>query len=368
MNIIPFLDLKRENDRYAAEIKEAVNKVLDSGWYILGKEKVAFEDTFAQYCGTDHCIGVGNGLDALRLILEGYKKLHKLKVGDEAILPTNSFVATALAVSESGLIPVFADCSSDTYNIDPISVESKMTSRVKAIIVVHLYGQVAPIEELRRISEKYNILLIEDAAQAHGAKHKGYRAGSLGDAAAFSFYPVKNMGGLGDGGAITTNDGQLSNLIYSLSNYGEKEKYQHQYKGFNSRLDEIQAAVLSVKLKHLEDDNAKRRQIANIYYQYIKNENVTLPKMVDMGEHVFHQYVVRCKDRNRLKTYLSDRGIQTQIHYPVPIHKQTAYEEYGGVVLPVSEQVQQEILSLPMYPSMTSDELTRIVKVINSWK
>lgn len=368
MTTIPFLDLKREDEQYVAELKQAALRVIDAGWYILGAEKERFEQEFATYCGANHCVGVGNGLDAIRLILLAYKELGLLKDGDEVIVPANVFIATALAVSQSGLVPLLADCDASTYNIDPRSVEERITNRTKAIIAVHLYGQVAPIDELMQIAEKYNLKLIEDAAQAHGAVYKGKKAGNLAHAAAFSFYPVKNLGAFGDAGAVTTNDSSLAEVIACLSNYGSGEKYIHQYKGLNSRLDEMQAAVLSVKLKYLDKNNERRKEIASYYSTNIKNDIFILPTVSDKESHVFHLYVIRCQQRAKVITSLSQNGIQTQIHYPVSIHKQPAYAELASQSLPIAERLQDEVFSIPLHPSLTDDELSRIVACLNSLK
>lgn len=367
MNQIPFLDLKREHEPYAAELKEAVSRVLDSGWYISGEEKSKFENRFAAYCGTKFCIGVGNGLDAIRLILQSYITLGYMSEGDEVIVPANSFIATALAVSQCGLIPVFADCLIDTYNIDPLSVEKAITNKTKAIVAVHLYGQIASIDRLQVLADRYGLKLIEDAAQAHGAVNNGKRAGNLAHAAAFSFYPVKNLGALGDAGAVTTNDAELAAVVSCLSNYGTDTKYIHRYKGLNSRLDEIQAAVLSVKLKYLDEENALRKRIAAYYSAHIVNPNIVLPVVTDYESHVFHLYVIHTQSRDKLQSYLSDNGIHTQIHYPLAIHKQPAYREFVNVDLPISLQLQDEVLSLPLYPSMKDDELQQVVDVLNCW-
>jgi dTDP-4-amino-4,6-dideoxygalactose transaminase len=325
MSEIPFLDLKRENERYASEMKEAVSRVVDSGWYIWGKEKEQFEKSFASYCGVGHCLGVGNGLDALRLILMGYMEQGAIREGDEVIIPANTFIATALAVSQCGLKPVFADCEIHSYNIDPVSVIKKITPCTKAIIAVHLYGQVAPMEELEIIARQYNLKLIEDAAQAHGAIYKGKKTGNLSDAAACSFYPVKNIGALGDAGAITTNDKSLAGIVSTISNYGSEEKHIHKYKGLNSRLDEMQAAVLSVRLKYLDADNKRRQEIARHYSSDIINQEIILPVCDDPEAHACHLYVIRCRRRKDLQKYLQDNGILTQVYYPCSIHKQQAY-------------------------------------------
>lgn len=365
---IPFLSLKRENDCYSAELQQNILRILNSGWYILGEEKKRFEKEFATYCGVHNCIGVGNGLDAIRLILQGYKEQNLMRDGDEVILPSNSFVATALAVSQVGLVPVLADCNIDTYNIDPQSVENKITNKTKAIIAVHLYGQVAPIDELKHISQKYNLKLIEDAAQAHGALYGRQVVGSLSDAAAFSFYPVKNLGALGDAGAVTTDDNALTEIVRSLSNYGSEEKYLHKLKGINSRLDELQATVLLTKLKYLDKDNERRLQIANYYSTHIDNDRIILPIYSLDKSHVFHLYVIRVNDRDSLRRYLLDNGIHTQIHYPIPIHRQPAYSELNEMYLPVTDQLAGEVLSLPLYPSLTDAELRYIVSIINRWE
>ncbi|WP_108823179.1 DegT/DnrJ/EryC1/StrS aminotransferase family protein [Dysgonomonas sp. Marseille-P4361] len=366
--MIPFLNLKRENDRYADEIKEAVNRVIDSGWYILGEEKERFEKEFAAYCGAKYCIGVGNGLDAIRLILMSYMEQGAMQEGDEVVLPVNTFIATALAVSQCGLTPIFADCDLDSFNIDPASVREKISDKTKAIIAVHLYGQVAPIEELKEIAEEYGLKLIEDAAQAHGAVYNGRRTGNLADAAAFSFYPVKNLGGLGDAGAVVTNDESLHSIVKALSNYGSNEKYIHTYKGLNSRLDEMQAAILSVKLKYLEEDNKRRKAIAAYYSANIYHEDILLSSISLPDSHVFHLYVIRTKNRAGLESYLKNNGVQTQIHYPSAIHKQKAYLECADQLYPIAEKLQDEVLSIPLYPSLTDSEVSEICNLINNWK
>lgn len=364
MESILFLNLERENKRYASEFKEAASRVIDSGWYILGEEKEKFEKDFAAYCGTNHCIGVGNGLDAIRLILMGYMVQGIMEEGDEIIVPANSFIATALAVSQCGLKPIFVDCSIHTYNIDPAVILKKVSSKTKAIIAVHLYGQVAAMEELRIIARQYNLKLIEDAAQAHGAIYEGWKVGGLADAAAFSFYPVKNLGALGDAGAVTTNDDSLAEIVRALSNYGSDDKYIHKYKGLNSRLDEMQAAILSVRLKYLDEDNKRRIEIARYYSENIKNSQIILPEVDHVGSHVFHLYVIRSLRRDRLQQYLLENGIHTQIHYPLSIHKQEAYSKLRSVVVPVAECLQEEVLSLPLYPSLKSEEMHKIVEVL----
>ena len=366
--MILFLNLKRETERYASEIKEAVSQVIDSGWYIRGRANESFEKSFSSYCNTQFCIGVGNGLDALRLILMGYMELGKIRIGDEVILPANSFIATALAVTQCGLVPVLADCDIHSYNIDPVSVREKITEKTKAVIAVHLYGQIAAMDELRLLAKEYNLLLIEDAAQAHGAVYKERKAGNIGDAAAFSFYPVKNLGSLGDAGAITTSNRELARVASSLSNYGSDEKYVHKYKGLNTRLDELQAAILSVRLKYLDEDNSRRREIAKFYLANVRNDSLILPEVKNWESHVFHLFVIRSKERAKLQQYFAYNNIQTQIHYPHAIHKQQAYSELKYLSLPVSEILQNEVLSIPLYPSLTDEELHKIADTLNNYK
>ncbi len=368
MKQIPFFDLKAETHKYADELKDVACRVIDSGWFILGEEKKMFERMFASYCGVKHCVGTGNGLDSIRLILEAYKHLGQLNDGDEIILPTNTFIATALAVSATNLKPIFTDIDASTFNVDPQSVERLISNKTKAIIAVHLYGQIAPMTDLRNICEEHGLLLIEDAAQAHGAKLDGKKAGSLADAAAFSFYPVKNLGALGDAGAVTTNDEQLYRMIAKLSNYGQEEKYRHTDKGFNSRLDEMQAALLSVRLQYLDEDNRLRRSIAQQYISGIDNKEIITPLVENYDTHVFHQFVIRTKDRESLQNHLSKNGISTQIHYPISIHRQAAYREYRNISLPVAEHVQNEILSLPIYPTLPQSDIAKIVDTVNLWK
>lgn len=364
---IPYFDLKREQERYKNDIKSCLTRVVDSGWYIMGNEKANFEKRFASYCGVLHCVGVGSGLDALRLILQGYMNLGVISEGDEVILPSNTFIATALAVSECGLVPVLADCDENTYSLSASTVESKITGRTKAILVVHLYGQVTRIEELKELAEKHSLKLIEDAAQAHGAIYNGKRAGALGDAAAFSFYPIKNLGALGDGGAVTTNDSDLAEIVQMLGNYGSKEKYEHEYKGLNSRLDEIQAAILSYKLERLDAENEKRRGIALRYEAEINNPKIIKPLVNNIQSHVFHIYAIRTIERDKLKMHLLEKGISTQIHYPNVIHKQAAYRELESDRLPISEKLQDEVLSIPIYPSLKAEEVDYIINALNAW-
>lgn len=366
--MIPFLDLKAVNSKYQNEIEEAIIRVARSGWYILGKEVKSFEENFARYCEVNHCIGTGNGLEALKLILYAYKEIGFMQDGDEIILPANTYIATILAVTESGLTPVLTEPDIKTYNIDPSQVENKITKRTKAIMPVHLFGKAAPMDELQDIARKYNLKLIDDAAQAHGAVCNKKKTGNLCDATAFSFYPTKNLGALGDGGAVTTNDKQLADIIRAISNYGMTSKYINDYKGINSRLDEIQAAILSVKLKYLDEDNLYRQKLASYYLSHIKNEQIILPDVKNIDENVFHLFVIRAKERDRLQKHLREKGVEAQVHYPVPPHKQKAYKEWNSLSFPVSEKIHNEVLSLPLNTALGIDTVREICDVINNWK
>ncbi|HEY0047542.1 MAG TPA: DegT/DnrJ/EryC1/StrS family aminotransferase [Flavobacterium sp.] len=365
--MIKFLDLQRINIRFEAEFQQKLSEVLAKGWFILGDEVRAFEDNFASFCGSRHCVGVGNGLDALILILNGYIELGKLKAGDEVLVPANTYIATILAILKAGLKPVLVEPCADSYNIKPLDVKNAITKNTKAIIVVHLYGQLAQMDHLSTIATENNILLIEDAAQAHGAADShGVKAGNLGDAAAFSFYPGKNLGALGDGGAVTTNDKSLSDVIISMRNYGSKVKYYSERIGINSRLDELQAAFLNVKLPYLNADNEKRREIAKYYLSGIKNRAVTLPNVGSMSAHVFHQFVISTPSRDTLQKRLTDNGIQTMIHYPVPPHKQAALRQLNGLCLPITENIHHSVLSLPISPVMTITDAAQVCGVLNN--
>ena len=357
MKIIPFLDLKQPYLELKEELDCAYQRVMDSGWYIHGEELKAFEAEFADYCNVKYCIGVGNGLDALHLIL----RAMDIGAGDEVIVPSNTFIATWLAVSYAGATPVPVEPVESTYNIDPNRIEAAITERTKAIMPVHLYGQPADMNPILEIAAKYHLKVIEDAAQAHGARYKGTRVGSLGDAAGFSFYPGKNLGAFGDGGAVTTNDSTLAERVRRLSNYGSHVKYAHDVKGFNSRLDELQAALLRVKLRHLDEWNGRRRKIADQYLQKLSAQDfLTLPHVPPWAEHVWHLFVIRTSKRDQLQKYLVDQGIQTLIHYPVPPHRQGAYQELSHLSLPVSEMIHREVLSLPMGPHLTMEMVEEI--------
>lgn len=364
---ISFLDIKRCNQLYQEEINKALLRVAQSGWYILGEECRKFEQEFSEYCNSTHCIGVGNGLDAIRLIFMAYKELGLINDGDEVIVPANTYIASILAISDSGLTPVLVEPNLNTYNLDPSKIESKITPRTKAILTVHLYGLVSGIRALREIANRHNLLLIDDAAQAHGSCYEGAKVGSLCNATAFSFYPTKNLGGLGDGGAVTTNNRQLADVVRSIANYGTKEKYVLKYKGVNSRLDEMQAAVLSVKLKYMDRSITERRRMALFYKENIKNAQITLPSFDKSEEHSFHLFVIRTPKRDELKNYLDKNGIQTQIHYPIPPHKQEAYKEWNSLSLPITEEIHNTVLSLPLFIGLRQEEMEYIVNVINNW-
>lgn len=357
--MIPFLNLKAPHDELRQEMREALERVLNSGWYIHGAEVKQFESEFSSYCQSKYCVGVGNGLEALHLILRAYD----IGEGDEVIVPANTYIATWLAVSYSGAKPIPVEPDWKTYNINPKAIESSVTKRTKAIIAVHLYGQPADMDELNEIAKKYNLKVIEDGAQAHGAKYKDRRVGSLGDAAGFSFYPGKNLGAIGDGGAVTTNDASLADRIRVLSNYGSKIKYHNEIKGFNSRLDELQAAFLRAKLPMLDEWNRRRQVIATMYLSQLKNEDLILPYVPDWAEPVWHLFVVRSEQRDTLQRQLSEEGIGTMIHYPIPPHLQPAYSElgYGQGAFPISETIHREVLSLPIGPHLGIEHASKVI-------
>lgn len=366
--MIKFLDIQKINERFADEIKQATNRVIDSGWYLLGNEVKLFEKEYAQYIGTEHCVGVANGLDALRLILKAYIKLGVFYEEDEIIVPANTYIASILAITDNNLKPLLVEPDIKTLNIDPYKIEEKITERTKGIMIVHLYGQNAMHPEIQRLVDKYGLILIEDNAQAVGAKYENKTTGSIGHASGHSFYPGKNLGCLGDGGAVTTNNGDLAEIIRMLANYGSKQKYYNEHQGLNSRLDEIQAAILRVKLPKLNQDNNKRREIAKYYINNIRNQNIVLPKVEDLNSHVFHIFPVLCKERNELQKYLTDNNIQTLIHYPIPPHKQKAYINWNNFHYPITEQIHNEILSLPISPVLKLEEAKYVVNIINLFK
>lgn len=365
--MIPYLDLKKINAPYEQQILEKTKELLDSGWYILGKEVEAFEKEFAEFCGTSFCIGVGNGLEALELIFKGYIQLGRLKKGDEILVPANTYIASILAIINAGLSPKLVDTNIYNYNITLDVIKNNITPNTKGILMVHLYGQITDAKEIKKYAQENQILLIEDAAQAHGAEENGIKAGNIGNAAGFSFYPGKNLGCLGDGGAVTTSDKDLATCIKALRNYGSKKKYHHLYKGENSRLDEWQASILRLKLKNLNSDNQKRREIATKYLSEIRNEKITLPEWNNENNHIFHIFAVRVKNRVDFQEYLHKNGIQTLIHYPIAPHLQEAMEEFSTLYLPISEQIHREIISIPCNQVLSDDEVNHIIKIINEY-
>lgn len=385
--MIKFLDLKAINDSFEPQLSKAVQNVLDSGWYLLGNETKLFEKEYADYISSSHCIGVANGLDALRLILKAYIELGDMKEGDEIIVPGNTFIASVLAISDNKLKPVLVEPDINTYNIDPFKIEARITEKTKGILLVHLYGQNAMHIEIQQLAVKYNLKLIEDNAQAIGAYYKSEsakttllsfkRTGSIGHAAGHSFYPGKNLGCLGDGGAVTTNDDELATVIRALANYGSNKKYVCDYKGLNSRLDEIQAAILRVKLPRLDADNLQRNKIARLYCENITNDLIVLPVNPDFfaydaysvkPSHVWHLFVIRSGNRDLLQQFLTSKNIQTLIHYPIPPHKQQAYHELNGTSMPITESIHNDVLSLPMSPLMTENEIFEVINSVNSFK
>ncbi|MEZ4875072.1 MAG: DegT/DnrJ/EryC1/StrS family aminotransferase [Flavobacteriaceae bacterium] len=366
--MIPFLDLHQINVRFEKEFHKVFEKFLDSGYYILGNQVSIFEERFASYCGVKYCIGVGNGLDALRLILEGYKIIGKLHEGDEVLVASNTFIATILAIKQAGLKPVLVEASADSYNFNMDSLRESISTKTKAIMPVHLYGQLSPMEDLLALALEHHLLLIEDAAQAHGAVFGNRKkAGNLGHAAGFSFYPTKNLGALGDAGAITTNDEKLAAIVRKLRNYGTSSKYVNEELGFNSRLDELQAALLEVKLNSLDHDNAKRRAIAKRYGAEIKNSKIVLPLYDGSESHVFHLYVVRVENRDEFTAYLTQNNIGFLIHYPIPPHRQQALKEFSHLTFPVTEKIHKEVVSLPISPVMTEAQVNTVISVLNSY-
>ena len=363
--MIPFLDLKAINNQYRSEIELAINQVLDSGWYIRGQQCEDFDQAFAAFCGTQHCVGVANGLDALILIFRAYKILGKLRDGDEVIVPANTYIASILAITENKLTPVLVEPNPVTFNLDAQIAAKHISTRTKAILAVHLYGQLADVEGLSDLCDAHNLLFIEDAAQAHGAERSGKKAGNFGHAAGFSFYPGKNLGALGDAGAVTTNDAELANLVAQLGNYGSEKKYHNSHVGVNSRLDELQAAILRVKLRYLEAETEKRRGVARAYSTGITNANIQLPQWNrDAKDHVFHLYVIRSKQRDKLQQYLTENGIQTVIHYPIPPHKQSAYKSWNKLGMPITESIHKEVLSLPISSVLSNEYITKIVQIL----
>jgi len=367
--MISFLDLKKINARHAEAFMAASKRVIESGWFINGEQKKLFEEDFAKYCGVKHCVGVGNGLDALKLLLKAYQHTGKLHAGDQIIVPANTFIATFLAITDLGFVPIPVDPDPQTYCITSEGIERVFTNKVKAVMLVHLYGQMVYDEALHRLLNQSGVLVFEDAAQAHGATVLYGRAGTLGHGAGFSFYPGKNLGALGDAGAVTTNDEQIAQIVRTLGNYGSAEKYVHVYEGVNSRLDELQAAFLREKLPLLDADNNRRRAIAKAYVQGMNNPAISLPAYPENGQaHVWHLFVIRTKDRLRLQKFLAQRQVQTLIHYPIAPHQQEAYVRFNEWSLPVTEAIHREVLSLPISPVMTDDEVNQVIDAVNAYR
>jgi dTDP-4-amino-4,6-dideoxygalactose transaminase len=405
--MIDFLDLNATHEPYADELHEAVHRVVDSGWYLFGEEVDAFEENFSSYTGVEHTVGVGSGLAALRIILRAYKEMGEMEDGDEVIVPANTYIASILSVTDNDLTPVLVEPDPQSYNLDPDRIEDKLTERTEAVMIVHLYGQNAYTEEIGRLCEAYDLKLIEDAAQAHGAFFRNQRIGSLGDAAGFSFYPGKNLGALGDAGAICTDNSELAECCSTLANYGSQEKYRNKYQGYNSRLDEIHAAALRVKLKYLDRQNQQRREVAQYYLEQIDHPDLVLPTVydfnagvaertraegdaghtengrvskprpvpidpsetpvTDVDSHVWHLFVVRHPERDTLREYLDEQGIGTIIHYPIPPHQQEAYSDWDDLSLPITEAIHDEVLSLPMGPHLTEEEVDSVVSIVNQY-
>jgi len=365
---VPFLSLKDITDKYKDEIHEAALRTIDSGWSLQGKENETFEADYSKYIGTKYTIGCANGLDALIWIFRAYIELGVMKEGDEVIVPANTYIATILAITENNLVPVLVEPNPDTLQIDDSKIEEKITGKTKAIAIVHLYGQCAYTDKIGEICKKYNLKLIEDNAQAHGCVYKGTKTGAIGDAAGHSFYPGKNLGALGDAGAVTTNDPELAQAVRSLANYGSQKKYVFQYCGRNSRLDEIQAAILDVKLKHLDEDVKLRKEVAKKYLSGITNPKIKLPKIFDWDQHVFHIFTILTEDREGLQKHLIEKEIGTNIHYPIPPHKQECYKEWNNLSFPVTEKIHQQELSLPMSPCLTDEQIQYVIDVLNEWK
>lgn len=363
--MINYLDLKRINASFEPQLTQTVAETVASGWYLLGSQVAAFEQAFAAYCGVKYCVGMGNCLDALTLIFKAYIEMGQMQPGDEVIVPANTYIASILAITRAGLVPVLCEPDEDTLLLDAHRVEALLTSRTKAIMVVHLYGRAMQMSLIHQMAKKYQLKVVEDAAQAHGAMDNQCRVGALGDAAGFSFYPGKNLSALGDAGAVTTHDATLARVVRALANYGSEKKYVNTYQGVNSRLDEIQAAVLSLKLARLDADNELRREIAQRYLREIKNPLVHLPEVDDFSQHVFHIFPLRCGRRDELQAYLKAHDIQTLIHYPIPPHQQQAYKTWNGLHFPITEAIHQSELSLPLHPMLLHEEVDEVIKWVN---
>ncbi len=365
---VKFLDLKGINARYKAELIEASTRVINSGWYLMGDELKKFENSYASFCGSKYALGVGNGLDALRLILRGYIELGLISHGDEILVPANTYIASILAITDNNLVPIFVEPKLETYNLDSDRIEKLITSRTKGVLTVHLYGQNSIDDKLLEVCKNHELLLIEDAAQSHGAKWNGIMTGNIGDAAGHSFYPGKNLGALGDAGAVTTDNVELAKVIMALRNYGSHKKYENIFKGYNSRLDEIQAAFLNVKLKYVESEIIERRRVAQLYLGNITNSDIILPTSPEKDGHVWHLFVVRCKERDSLMDHLKNNNIHCMIHYPIAPYHQKAYSEYNDLSFPITDKIHGEVLSLPISPVMDDSECFKVIEAVNSWK
>lgn len=365
---VPFLDLRELNSKYKSQLIDAASNVIESGWYIGGEHLAKFEAEFAKYCGVKYSVGVANGLDALSLTLRAWKEMGKLLDGDEVLVPANTYIASVLAITENNLKPVFVEPNEKTMNLSLSCMESLIGPRTKVILPVHLYGRLVEMPVILEFARKHSLLVLEDSAQAHGAMLNNQKAGSWGNASGFSFYPGKNLGALGDAGAITTNDTDLCEMLRALRNYGSREKYKNIFLGVNSRLDEIQAAMLSIKLKCLDQDTSKRQSIANSYLTEINNKHIFLPEMPKPGQHVWHLFVVRTQYRDQLQKFLAQQGVETLIHYPIPPHRQLAYEEYADLDLPITEKVHSEVLSLPISPVMSNDQVMAVISACNAFQ
>jgi len=366
--MVDFLDLQAINSQYQHELKEACAKVIDSGWYVRGSHVSEFENNFAHYCDTEFCAGVANGLDALILTLRAWKELGKLKDGDEVIVQANTYIASVLAITENNLTPVLVEPNPTTFNLTATGIESAITPKTRVLLPVHLYGKISPMAEIMALAEKHDLLVLEDCAQSHGANIEGKKCGSWGDAGAFSFYPGKNLGALGDAGAVTTNDEELAKTVKALGNYGSNKKYENIYKGVNSRLDEIQAAMLNVKLKYLDNEIKKRQHIANRYLNEIVNKAIDLPVLSVQEHNVWHLFVVKSACRHKLAEHLSEREVQTLIHYPIPVHQQNCYPLYKEQKLPITELIHEQVLSLPMDPTLDDAAITVVIAAVNDFK
>ena len=366
--MIKFLDLKAVNDQYRDALVQACTEVVDSGWYIMGEQLQKFESAFADYCGVTHCIGVANGLDALILTLRAWKLLGRLTEGDEVLVPANTYIASILAITENGLVPVLVEPQADSYNLGVENLREAITDKTRAILPVHLYGRLVDMRAIMAFAEEFKLLVLEDSAQSHGAMLDGRRSGAWGHASGFSFYPGKNLGALGDAGAITTNDDQLAETLRALRNYGSEAKYKNMYQGVNSRLDEMQAAMLRVKLLYLDGETARRQAVAQRYLLGITNPEITLPDAGEAGQHVWHLFVVRTAHRQALQDHLSGSGIQTLIHYPIPPHLQQAYPELNNLSFEFTELLHEQVISLPMGPTISDQEVDEVIEACNLYR